>query len=79
MLRPVAVSIDDYGWSGTSGGFRLPPVGYNDGVATVILALQAKIQEMVLDSALVERNGPVPPQYKNLVEDYYRVLSQDLR
>ncbi len=28
---------------------------------------------------LVERNGPVPPQYKNLVEDYYRVLSQDLR
>ena len=45
----------------------------------MILALQAKIQEIMLENALVERTGPVPPQYKNLVEDYYRVLSQDLR
>jgi len=61
------------------GGYRLPSVGYNDGVATVILALQAKIQEIILDNALADRDGPVPPRYKELVEDYYRVLSQDLR
>ncbi|MFI5454522.1 MAG: DUF4175 family protein [Isosphaerales bacterium] len=61
------------------GGFRLPSVGSNDGVATVILALQAKIQEIILDNALADRDGPVPPRYKELVEDYYRVLSQDLR
>jgi chromosome segregation ATPase len=60
-------------------GFFVPPVGYTAGVAAVVLALRARIQEIMLDNALVERNGPVPPQYKSLVEDYYRILSQDLR
>jgi hypothetical protein len=63
---------------GQAGYFK-PPVGYNDGLLAVTLALQAKIQEIILDSALAERDGPVPPRYKELVEDYYRVLSQDLR
>ena len=62
-----------------SAGYYVPPVGFNDGVLGVILALQAKIQEIVLDSALADRDGRVPPSYKELVEDYYRVLSQDLR
>jgi hypothetical protein len=60
-------------------GYFTPPAESTGGLSAVILALQAKIQEMVLDNALVERTGPVPPQYKSLVEDYYRVLSQDLR
>jgi hypothetical protein len=60
-------------------GYFTPPVTYSGSLSAAILALQARIQEIVLDSALVERTGPVPPQYKNLVEDYYRVLSQDLR
>jgi hypothetical protein len=60
-------------------GYFVPPVAYSGSVSAVILALQAKIQEIVLDNALVERTGPVPSQYKSLVEDYYRVLSQDLR
>ena len=60
-------------------GYFVPPIAYTEGLRTVALALQAKIQEIMLDNALVERNGPVPPQYKELVEDYYRVLSQDLR
>jgi Domain of unknown function (DUF4175) len=59
--------------------YSKPPTGYTQTVAAAIAALQAKIQEMVLENSLVERNGPVPPQYKNLVDDYYRVLSQDLR
>jgi len=60
-------------------GYFVPPNAYTAGLRAVTQALQGKIQEVVLDNALVERNGPVPPQYKNLVEDYYRVLSQDLR
>jgi len=60
-------------------GYFVAPIAYTARLRAVTLALQAKIQEIVLDNALVERNGPVPPQYKNLVEDYYRVLSQDLR
>ena len=60
-------------------GYFVPPVACTGGLGAAILALQAKIQEIVLDNALIERIGPVPPQYKDLVEDYYRVLSQDLR
>jgi hypothetical protein len=60
-------------------GHFVPPVAYTGAVGGVVLSLQGKIQEIMLDNALVERNGPVPPQYKELVEDYYRVLSQDLR
>jgi Domain of unknown function (DUF4175) len=59
--------------------FLVPPTNYTQTLAAAIVALQAKIQEMVLENTLVERNGPVPPQYKSLVDDYYRVLSQDLR
>jgi hypothetical protein len=69
---------NDMGLPGKSGYF-VPPVVYTGNLGAAIVALQAKIQEIVLDNALVERIGPVPPQYKNLVDDYYRVLSQDLR
>ncbi len=57
----------------------VPGTNLTQTLAAAIVALQAKIQEMVLENTLVERNGPVPPQYKTLVDDYYRVLSQDLR
>jgi phage terminase large subunit-like protein len=59
--------------------YFVPPTEYTETLAAVIAALQAKIQEMIVENTLVERNGPVPPEYKKLVEDYYRVLSQDLR
>src|SRR5262249_53273180 len=60
-------------------GFRTPPVVYVQGVQQVAQALQAKIQEMILSDALLDRDGAVPPQYKALVEDYYKALSEDLR
>jgi hypothetical protein len=60
-------------------GYYVPPTGYNDGLLAVTLALQARIQEIILDSALADRDGRVPPRYREMVDDYYRVLSQDLR
>ena len=45
----------------------------------VIEVLQAKIQEVILKDALLDKDEAVPPQYKTLVEEYYRVLSEDLR
>ena len=59
--------------------FFVPPTEYTETLAAVVAALQSKIQEMIVENTLVERNGPVPPEYKKLVENYYRVLSQDLR
>ena len=48
-------------------------------VREVAKALQAKIQEAILASSLLDADQPVPPQYKELVEKYYRALSDDLR
>ena len=42
-------------------------------------ALQAKIQDIILRDILLDKDEPVPPQYKALVEEYYRVLSDDAR
>jgi DNA repair exonuclease SbcCD ATPase subunit len=52
---------------------------YGDGVRQVMQALQAKIQDIILRDILVDRDEPVPPQYRALVEEYYRVLSDDVR
>jgi hypothetical protein len=60
-------------------GFFIPSADYAEAMQQVVQALQAKIQQLVLDQALMERDEAVPPRYKSLVEDYYRVLSQDLR
>jgi hypothetical protein len=62
-----------------SSGLFIPPTNYSESVRAVILALQGRIQQLVVDRALMERDEAVPPRYKTLVEDYYRVLSQDLR
>jgi hypothetical protein len=61
------------------GGHYIPPREYEDTVKRVVHVLQAKIQEVILKDALLDKDEPVPPQFKALVEEYYRVLSEDLR
>jgi hypothetical protein len=60
------------------GGY-VPPQEYLNGLRRTIEALQATIQEIVLNESQLDRDGAVPPEYKRYVEDYYRVLSEDLR
>ena len=42
-------------------------------------ALQTSIQEAILTSTLKDADGAVPNNYKELVDEYYRALSDDLR
>ena len=42
-------------------------------------ALQSSIQEAILAATLQDGDGAVPSNYKDLVDEYYRVLSDDLR
>jgi len=60
-------------------GAYVPPQEYTEGVPKVVQVLQAKIQEVILKDALLDKDEAVPPQYKALVEEYYRLLSEDLR
>ena len=86
-IDAVARAVQDGNgrWNDAKGKVKLPtgvftpPVDYSNSLNHVIAALQAQIQELILDEAMVDRDGAVPLQYKALVEDYYRVLSQDLR
>jgi hypothetical protein len=60
-------------------GAYVAPREYAEGVPKVVQALQAKIQEVILKDVLLDKDEAVPPQYKALVEEYYRFLSEDLR
>jgi hypothetical protein len=68
------------------GGQQMPEgfypgieLGDYQGMKHVSKALQAKIQEAILAAALLDADQPVPPAYKELVEKYYRTLSDDLK
>jgi hypothetical protein len=71
----------------TPNGGQLPAEGFyswlrladSTGVRNVSKVLQTKIQEAILAGALMDADQPVPPAYKELVEKYYRALSDDLR
>jgi hypothetical protein len=54
-------------------------LGDFSGMREVSKALQTKIQEAILAGSLMDADQPVPPAYKELVEKYYRALSDDLR
>lgn len=60
-------------------GAYVPPRGYDENVRRAIQVLQVKIQDIILQSVLLDKDEPVPPQFKALVEEYYRILSDDAR
>ena len=40
--------------------------------------LQRRIQEAILSGAFQQTDGNVPPEYVDMVEEYYRTLSEDI-
>ena len=65
--------------NGPRSGLNRPTTHSINAVQALSRALQAKIQELILAESLVDRDGAVPPGYRELVEDYFRVLSEDQR
>ena len=67
-------------WSQPSRqGYFHPPELYASTVRRVDRALQARIQELILKDAILDQDQPVPEQYRRLVEEYLKTLSEDLR
>ena len=50
----------------------------DEGLRKVDEVLQQRIQEAILSGAMQQTVGAVPPQYTDMVEEYYRVLSEDI-
>ncbi len=61
------------------GHYSWDQLGDYKGLDEIAKALQVKIQEAILAGAMHDADEPVPPEYKGLVEKYYRTLSDDLR
>ncbi len=77
-LKPAPVEANS-GQEMPPGHYSWLELGDFTGIREVAKALQAKIQEAILAGALMDSDQPVPPEYRDLVEKYYRALSDDLR
>jgi hypothetical protein len=49
-----------------------------EGLRTVDEVLQRRIQEAILSGSMQQAVGAVPPQYSQMVDEYYRALSEDV-
>jgi hypothetical protein len=78
QLKPVPFANSD-GQQMPEGFYSWLELGDFSGLREVSKALQSKIQEAILAGALMDADQPVPPDYRELVEKYYRTLSDDLR
>jgi hypothetical protein len=78
QLRPTPF-VESDGQMTPEGFYSWLELGNFNGMREVSKALQMKIQEAILAGALMDADQPVPAAYKELVEKYYRSLSDDLR
>jgi hypothetical protein len=53
------------------------PASYKTAIARISKLIQDKIQEMILKDMISSRDEATPPEFKELVERYYEVLSKE--
>jgi hypothetical protein len=54
------------------------PITLDESLRRVDQILQRRIQEAILNGAFQQTDGNVPPEYVDMVEEYYRTLSEDI-
>jgi hypothetical protein len=71
--------IEDGGWNWGVGDhhFRIAPGGYTTALSSVSVILQNKIQDLILKDIVSDRDEATPPEFKELVDRYYEVLSKE--
>jgi hypothetical protein len=58
--------------------FRTAPAGFTIALQSVSSLLQAKIQNLILKDMASARDEATPPQFKELVDRYYEVISKEI-
>jgi hypothetical protein len=69
---------DDAGawaWGVDPAGLRLVPAGYAVALRRVAVAIQDRVQDLILKDLASARDEATPPEFRELVERYYEVLS----
>lgn len=78
-LQPLATSDPELKKAAEEvGRFATSPRRLVEGLKELDGILQRRIQEAVISGVMQQADGPVPPEYVDLVEEYYRTLSEDL-
>ncbi|MCA9187615.1 MAG: hypothetical protein R3E01_30140 [Pirellulaceae bacterium] len=64
---------------GTSPEFAYAGRSMNHELRQIVTSLQTQIQEAIMLSARMDADQPVPPKFDDIVDEYYRTMSDDLR
>jgi hypothetical protein len=64
-------------WTDAPLHYWVAPVVYTTNLQSVAVQLQNRIQDLILKDLVSARDEATPPEYKELVERYYEVLSKD--
>ncbi|APW59167.1 hypothetical protein [Paludisphaera borealis] len=64
-------------WNAGPDGYLVPPADYAGAFSKVSAKLRERVQELILRDLAASRDESTPPEYRELVERYYEVLSTD--
>ena len=67
---------DGWHWRIGPPDLRVAPVSYQSALVSLTTYLHAKMQDLILKDMASARDESTPPQFKELVERYYEVLSK---
>jgi hypothetical protein len=68
-------NVTRWDWS-RNGGYYAGPTAYDMPLGAIETELREAVREFVLRELVAAGDEPTPPQYKELVERYFQVLSQ---
>jgi hypothetical protein len=75
----LADSLEAGGWSWglDEHHYRIAPGSYVAALSSVNVILQSKIQDLILKDIVSARDEATPPEFKELVDRYYEVISKE--
>ncbi|MEJ7636482.1 MAG: hypothetical protein WKF75_00455 [Singulisphaera sp.] len=75
LARAMEAGGRDGAWGVGQLGHRLVPGGYLVALKGITVAIQDRVQDMILMDLASARDEATPPEFRELVERYYEVLS----
>jgi len=72
-----AFEVGGWDWGIGDHAYRIAPVSYTAVLSSVSLLLQGRIQDLILKDIVSARDEATPPEFKELVDRYYEVLSKE--
>jgi hypothetical protein len=64
-------------WGRLEGGYYAAPAPYHVVISRILGRIRGQMQELLLGELAYSRDEPIPPQYQELVDRYYQVLSSE--